>query len=116
MAHQAAANGETETLMRAIRADPTILEHKDVDGKQIHHIYESFIHTYMYINVYYPSCDSVNYITFFYGYLTGLTPLIHAVMAEQLDSVKLLVKMGASINTCDSMGRTCLSMAAYQVC
>ena len=41
--------------------------------------------------------------------------MAHAVMAEQSDSVKLLVKMGASINAQDNMGRTCLSMAAYQV-
>ncbi len=47
--------------------------------------------------------------------LAGLTPLSHAVIAEQLDSVKLLVKMGSSINAQDNFGRTCLAMAAYQV-
>ena len=46
---------------------------------------------------------------------TGLTPLAHAVLAGQVDVVKLLVKMGASINSQDHLGRTCLSMAAYQV-
>ena len=47
--------------------------------------------------------------------LSGLTPLAYSVIAEQLESVKLLVKMGANINVQDFMGRTCLSMAAYQV-
>lgn len=50
-----------------------------------------------------------------FEFLAGLTPLSHATMAEQLDSVKLLVKVGASINAQDNLGRTCLAMAAYQV-
>lgn len=48
-------------------------------------------------------------------FLAGLTPLAHATMAQELESVKLLVKMGASINAQDNLGRTCLIMAAYQV-
>lgn len=44
----------------------------------------------------------------------GLTPLGHAVMAGQLETMKKLVKMGASINTQDNLGRTCLAIAAYQ--
>ena len=46
----------------------------------------------------------------------GYTPLAHAVMAQKMEPVKMLVKMGASINCPDALGRTCLSMAAYQVC
>ena len=45
-----------------------------------------------------------------------MTPLGHAVQASRLDSMKLLVKMGAAINTQDKLGRTPLAMAAYQVC
>ena len=45
----------------------------------------------------------------------GLTPLGHAVVSQQLESLKLLVKMGASINAQDQLGRTGLSVAAYQV-
>nr|XP_006819555.1 PREDICTED: ankyrin repeat domain-containing protein 55-like [Saccoglossus kowalevskii] len=44
----------------------------------------------------------------------GMTPLTHAVAGEQLETMKLLVKMGASINTQDVQGRTPLSVAAYQ--
>ncbi|XP_077992903.1 uncharacterized protein LOC144446931 [Glandiceps talaboti] len=44
----------------------------------------------------------------------GMTPLTHAVAGRQLETMKLLVKMGASINMMDSQGRTPLSVAAYQ--
>ncbi|XP_013409459.1 ankyrin repeat domain-containing protein 55 [Lingula anatina] len=44
----------------------------------------------------------------------GLTPLAHAVLSNQLQTVKILVKMGTSINVVDNVGRTCLAMAAYQ--
>ncbi|XP_070539771.1 uncharacterized protein [Ptychodera flava] len=44
----------------------------------------------------------------------GMTPLTHAVAGHQLETMKLLVKMGASINTVDTQGRTPLSVAAYQ--
>ncbi|KAM6986801.1 ankyrin repeat domain-containing protein 55 [Aplochiton taeniatus] len=43
----------------------------------------------------------------------GSTPLMHAVSGRQLDAVKLLLKMGASINTQDACGRTSLSLATY---
>ncbi|KAI4878835.1 hypothetical protein NFI96_033548 [Prochilodus magdalenae] len=41
------------------------------------------------------------------------TPLMHAVSGRQVDTVKLLLKMGASINTQDACGRTSLSLATY---
>ncbi|KAK7489514.1 hypothetical protein BaRGS_00019148, partial [Batillaria attramentaria] len=44
----------------------------------------------------------------------GLTPLGQAVLSQQMGAVKRLVKMGANINAQDSIGRTCLSIAAYQ--
>uniref|UniRef100_A0A3P8YLU4 Ankyrin repeat domain 55 n=1 Tax=Esox lucius TaxID=8010 RepID=A0A3P8YLU4_ESOLU len=43
----------------------------------------------------------------------GSTPLMHAVSGRQVDTVKLLLKMGASINTQDACGRTALSLATY---
>ncbi|KAG7280786.1 hypothetical protein CRUP_035451, partial [Coryphaenoides rupestris] len=43
----------------------------------------------------------------------GSTPLMHAVSGRQVDTVKLLLKMGASINTQDACGRTSLSLATY---
>ncbi|XP_067857758.1 ankyrin repeat domain-containing protein 55 [Heptranchias perlo] len=43
----------------------------------------------------------------------GSTPLMHAISGRQLDTVKLLLKMGASINTEDACGRTALSLATY---
>ncbi|XP_032808245.2 ankyrin repeat domain-containing protein 55 isoform X1 [Petromyzon marinus] len=43
----------------------------------------------------------------------GFTPLMHAVSGRRLDTVKLLLKMGTSINTQDACGRTPLSLAAY---
>ncbi|XP_059504391.1 ankyrin repeat domain-containing protein 55 [Stegostoma tigrinum] len=43
----------------------------------------------------------------------GSTPLMHAISGRQLDTVKLLLKMGASINTEDACGRTPLSLATY---
>ncbi|XP_069483397.1 ankyrin repeat domain-containing protein 55 isoform X2 [Ambystoma mexicanum] len=43
----------------------------------------------------------------------GCTPLMHAVSGRQLDTVKLLLKMGANINTQDACGRTSLSLATY---
>ncbi|XP_043919721.1 ankyrin repeat domain-containing protein 55 isoform X1 [Protopterus annectens] len=43
----------------------------------------------------------------------GSTPLMHAISGRQVDTVKLLLKMGASINTQDACGRTCLSLATY---
>lgn len=48
-------------------------------------------------------------------FLTGSTPLMHAVSGRQVDMVKLLLKMGASINTQDACGRTSLSLATYLV-
>lgn len=45
----------------------------------------------------------------------GSTPLMHAVSGRQVDTVKLLLKMGASINTQDACGRTSLSLATYLV-
>jgi ankyrin repeat protein len=46
---------------------------------------------------------------------SGSTPLMHAVSGRQVDTVKLLLKMGASINTQDACGRTSLSLATYLV-
>ncbi|XP_077203267.1 ankyrin repeat domain-containing protein 55 isoform X2 [Paroedura picta] len=43
----------------------------------------------------------------------GCTPLMHSVSGRQLDTVKLLLKMGANINTQDACGRTSLSLATY---
>ncbi|XP_039614690.1 ankyrin repeat domain-containing protein 55 isoform X2 [Polypterus senegalus] len=43
----------------------------------------------------------------------GSTPLMHAISGRQVDTVKLLLKMGASINTQDTCGRTSLSLATY---
>uniref|UniRef100_A0A8C2MEW1 Ankyrin repeat domain 55 n=1 Tax=Cricetulus griseus TaxID=10029 RepID=A0A8C2MEW1_CRIGR len=43
----------------------------------------------------------------------GCTPLMHAVSGRQVDTVKLLLKMGANINTQDSYGRTSLCLATY---
>lgn len=40
---------------------------------------------------------------------------MHAVSGRQVDTVKLLLKMGASINTQDACGRTSLSLATYLV-
>ncbi|KAM8984967.1 ankyrin repeat domain-containing protein 55 [Ara ararauna] len=48
------------------------------------------------------SCDS-----------EGCTPLLHAVSGRQVDTVKLLLKMGANINTQDACGRTSLCLATY---
>ncbi|RMB95423.1 hypothetical protein DUI87_28146 [Hirundo rustica rustica] len=45
----------------------------------------------------------------------GCTPLMHAVSGRQADTVKLLLKMGANINTQDACGRTSLSLATYLV-
>ncbi|XP_071090913.1 ankyrin repeat domain-containing protein 55-like [Haliotis cracherodii] len=44
----------------------------------------------------------------------GFTPLTHTVQNKQLRGVKRLIKMGANINAQDNLGRTCLSIAAYQ--
>ena len=35
LAHRAAADGEVDTLSRAIQADPTALEYQDPDGAYI---------------------------------------------------------------------------------
>uniref|UniRef100_A0A8B9M5W3 Ankyrin repeat domain 55 n=1 Tax=Accipiter nisus TaxID=211598 RepID=A0A8B9M5W3_9AVES len=43
----------------------------------------------------------------------GCTPLMHAVSGRQVDTVKLLLKMGANINIQDACGRTSLSLATY---
>ncbi|XP_050770696.1 LOW QUALITY PROTEIN: ankyrin repeat domain-containing protein 55-like [Gymnogyps californianus] len=43
----------------------------------------------------------------------GCTPLMHAVSGCQVDTVKLLLKMGDNINTQDACGRTSLSLATY---
>lgn len=40
---------------------------------------------------------------------------MHAVSGRQVDTVKLLLKMGANINTQDACGRTSLSLATYLV-
>ncbi|XP_012577246.1 PREDICTED: ankyrin repeat domain-containing protein 55 [Condylura cristata] len=43
----------------------------------------------------------------------GCTPLMHAVSGRQVDTVKLLLKMGANINMQDTYGRTSLCLATY---
>ncbi|XP_006891603.1 PREDICTED: ankyrin repeat domain-containing protein 55 [Elephantulus edwardii] len=43
----------------------------------------------------------------------GCTPLMHAVSGRQVDTVKLLLKMGANINKQDAYGRTSLCLATY---
>ncbi|XP_054570348.1 ankyrin repeat domain-containing protein 55 [Eptesicus fuscus] len=43
----------------------------------------------------------------------GCTPLMHAVSGRQVDTAKLLLKMGANVNTQDAEGRTSLCLAAY---
>ncbi|XP_035674499.1 uncharacterized protein LOC118414525 isoform X1 [Branchiostoma floridae] len=43
----------------------------------------------------------------------GMTLLCHAVAGGQLDTVKLLQKMGGNINVQDAAGRTPLAIAAY---
>ncbi|XP_037655207.1 ankyrin repeat domain-containing protein 55 [Choloepus didactylus] len=43
----------------------------------------------------------------------GCTPLMHAVSGRQVDTVKLLLKMGANINMQDAYGRTSLCVATY---
>ena len=48
-------------------------------------------------------------------FFLGCTPLACAVQSQQLHAVKRLVKMGADIDSQDASGRTCLSVAAYQV-
>ena len=40
---------------------------------------------------------------------------MHAVSGRQVDTVKLLLKMGANINTQDAYGRTSLCLATYLV-
>jgi len=40
---------------------------------------------------------------------------MHAVSGRQVDTVKLLLKMGANSNTQDACGRTSLSLATYLV-
>ncbi|XP_074877679.1 ankyrin repeat domain-containing protein 55 isoform X3 [Buteo buteo] len=46
-------------------------------------------------------------------HLKSCTPLMHAVSGRQVDTVKLLLKMGANINIQDACGRTSLSLATY---
>ncbi|XP_014401523.1 PREDICTED: ankyrin repeat domain-containing protein 55 [Myotis brandtii] len=43
------------------------------------------------------------------------TPLMHAVSGRQVDTAKLLLKMGANVNSQDAEGRTSLCLAAYLV-
>ncbi|XP_006874715.1 PREDICTED: ankyrin repeat domain-containing protein 55 [Chrysochloris asiatica] len=43
----------------------------------------------------------------------GCTPLMHAVSGRQVDTVKLLLKMGANTNMQDAYGRTSLCLATY---
>ncbi|XP_036166766.1 ankyrin repeat domain-containing protein 55 [Myotis myotis] len=43
----------------------------------------------------------------------GCTPLMHAVSGRQVDTAKLLLKMGANVNSQDAEGRTSLCLAAY---
>nr|KAF6488699.1 ankyrin repeat domain 55 [Molossus molossus] len=38
---------------------------------------------------------------------------MHAVSGRQVDTVKLLLKMGANVNTQDAYGRTSLCLATY---
>ena len=40
---------------------------------------------------------------------------MHAVSGRQVDTVKLLLKMGANINMQDAYGRTSLCLATYLV-
>ena len=40
---------------------------------------------------------------------------MHAVSGRQADTVRLLLKMGADVNTQDARGRTSLCLAAYLV-
>lgn len=40
---------------------------------------------------------------------------MHAVSGRQVDTVKLLLKMGANINSQDAYGRTSLCLATYLV-
>lgn len=40
---------------------------------------------------------------------------MHAVSGRQVDTVKLLLKMGANVNTQDAYGRTSLCLATYLV-
>lgn len=40
---------------------------------------------------------------------------MHAVSGRQVDTVKLLLKMGANINMQDTYGRTSLCLATYLV-
>ncbi|KAG8519819.1 Ankyrin repeat domain-containing protein 55, partial [Galemys pyrenaicus] len=47
--------------------------------------------------------------------ISGCTPLMHAVSGRQVDTVKLLLKMGANINMQDTYGRTSLCLATYLV-
>ncbi|XP_064631012.1 ankyrin repeat domain-containing protein 55-like [Lineus longissimus] len=75
IAYQAAAMGDTDALVAAVKNDPSILETPDTEG---------------------------------------LTPLGHAVMAQQLECMKILVKIGANINAQDNFGRSFLSIVAYQ--
>ncbi|CAH1784039.1 unnamed protein product [Owenia fusiformis] len=44
----------------------------------------------------------------------GMTPLAQAVMSRQMEAMKMLVIMGANLNAQDNLGRSCLSIAAYQ--
>ncbi|XP_071480978.1 uncharacterized protein [Diadema antillarum] len=44
----------------------------------------------------------------------GLTPLSQAVLGKKQEMLKILLKMGANINTQDAIGRTPLCLAAYE--
>ncbi|XP_071947936.1 uncharacterized protein [Antedon mediterranea] len=49
-----------------------------------------------------------------YQDMEGLTPLSKATQFRQFDVMKMLVKMGADLNTRDAKGRTPLCLAAYE--
>ena len=45
----------------------------------------------------------------------GMTPLFQSVSCNNLECVQFLVTSGANIDTRDSVGRTPVALAAYQV-
>lgn len=104
--YQAAANGDVNTLTAMIREDPSILEYCDGEG---------ILSPLPPADIRYNPRDCSEVVLNVSVLLTGSTPLMHAVSGRQVDTVKLLLKMGASINTQDACGRTSLSLATYLV-
>lgn len=45
----------------------------------------------------------------------GQTPLMHAVVHEQMETTRILIKMGADINKQNKQGQSPLLIASYQV-